>query len=183
MRPPVPPAAKLFDGSSGRATGAQSPQLGQMMASLMQGGGSGGGISTPPPAPGGLPPQMPGSPTGMPGAPPAMGGPAMQPGSPLGMSPEDMDLMMSEIEKEMKKGIRGQSGQQDQVMAASEGLGRYRPAQGPFFGPKTLSPSGMPEDVQYPPGMSPKGLQLWKDTGNPNPGMGRPMPMPPRPIR
>ena len=170
--------------------------LGEMMKSILGGGASPGGPTGAPPSPG-MPPGAPGMPPGgamgAPGMPGPMGVPPVPgmpgPGGPMqgaGMqpqiSPEEYQAILEQIKGELMKDIAGQTGQQDRMFAASAGLSRYRPMQGPTFGQQPVGPTGMPQDVQYPPGMSPQGLGQWKQTGNPNPGMGRPpMPPPPQP--
>lgn len=168
--------------------------LGEMMKSILGGGASPGGPTGAPGAP-----PSPGMPPGAPGMPPggAMGAPGMPgpqgvplvpgmpgPGGPMqgagmqGISPEEYQAILEQIKGELMKDIAGQTGQQDRMFAASAGLSRYRPMQGPTFGQQPAGPTGMPQDAQYPPGMSPQGLGSWKQTGNPNSGMGMPPQMP-----
>jgi len=167
--------------------------LGQLMQSLLGKGGNAGAMPpqgpqgpAPMPQPG-MPPPMPPS---IPGVPPMPG-----PGAPLqgagmqpGISPEEHAAILEKIKGELMKQIAGQSGQQDQIYTASSGLARYRPMGNPSFPnipqPMTPPPPQQLEDVQYPPGMSPGGLDRWRKTGNPNPGMGMPPQLPPRqPLR
>lgn len=173
-----------------------APGLGQMLQRMMAGmkppqpGVPEPGMSAPvgvspqtPQAPPQTPPMMPPNP-GLPG-----------PGAPLqsaGISPQEMDAILEQVKGELMKDIAGQSGQRDRVFEASRGLASYRP-QGQqswgWFGtnlkvapavPQTY-PSG-PEDVQFPPGMSPQGLDNWRKYGNPN-GPQLPPKKPTLPIR
>jgi protein transport protein SEC24 len=170
--------------------------LGQIMQSILGQGGSAGAGSPPPPQgpqgpapmpqPGGMPqpPMMPGAPP-MPGPGGPMQGAGMQPG----ISPEEHAAILEQIKGELMRSMAGQSGQQDQVFNASRGLASYRPMGNPSFpqlppqgpqGPpmRPPTPPGPPQDAAFPPGMNPAGLDQWRQTGNPNPGMG--LPMPPR---
>lgn len=156
----------------------KAPGLGQLMQSVL--GSQGGNAEAPPPqGPQGPAPMAPPPPM-IPGALPMPG-----PGGPMQgamMSPEEHQAILEQIKAELMKDIAGQSGQQDRMFAASAGLSRYRPMGNPNFPniPNAPTPplSGMPQDAQYPPGMSPGGLDRWRKTGNPNPGMG----LPPRPL-
>lgn len=186
----------------------KTPQggLGQIMQRLLGGARSpqsGGPQPAPtvPPAPVPQAPApnpgfgMPGMPPGMPdpasGAPMIPGQPPMPgPGGPMqgaSISPEEYQAMLEQIKGELMKQIAGQSGQQDSIYTAASGLGRYRPMQGlqgPMGAPPQPPPGMPPQDVQYPPGMDRSGLDMYRQTGNPNPGMGLPAPRPqlrPRP--
>lgn len=166
----------------------KAPGLGQLMQSILgKGPASRPGEAPGNPEMGTAPADMPAThPLDQPGL-PGMGGPPMIPGAPpmpgpggpmqgASISPEEYQAILEQIKAELMKQISGQSGQQDTIYTAATGLGRYRPMQG-LQGPMGTPPPG-PQDVQYPPGMDAAGLDRWKQTGNPNPGMGRPPVLP-----
>lgn len=170
----------------------KAPQLGQLMQSILgKGPRSRPGEAPGNPEPGTAPADMPAThpldqpmpgintPPMIPGVPPMPG-----PGGPLQgagrqISPEEYQAILEQIKGELAKSISGQSGQQDRMFAASAGLSRYRPMQGFQMGqPPQPGMTGMPQDAQFPPGMDAAGLDRYRNTGNPNPGMG----LPPSPV-